>query len=100
MKKNKKLELNKELLAPDGQLTIYRVDELKRNLLNLLNNNDFLELDIDNINECDTAGLQLLCSLKKTFAERKKKLIITGESKSIEGAMVRTGITSEMIERG
>jgi anti-sigma B factor antagonist len=100
MKNKKKQKLNKELLAPEGQLTIYRVDELKRELLSLLNSNDFLELDIGNVNECDTAGLQLLCSLKKTSIETKKKFIITGESKSIEDVMVRTGITSDMIERG
>jgi anti-anti-sigma factor len=97
MEKNKKPGEKRALLRLDSSLTIYRADELKRKLMNLLKDCDLLELDIRDVNECDAAGLQLLCSAKKTVVEAGKKLIIAGSSKTIDDVMDRTGIAPDMI---
>jgi anti-sigma B factor antagonist len=87
----------KALLRLCHSLSIYETNELKNSLTSSLEENDILELDIRDINECDTAGLQLLCSAKKTAARTGKILIITGESTAVEDAMDRAGMTLEMI---
>jgi anti-sigma B factor antagonist len=96
---NKLNEEKKALLKPDCDLSIYEANELKSRLVSLLEDNDILELDISNIITCDTAGLQLLCSAKKTADSMGKKLIITGISREVEAGMLKTGITMEMISQ-
>ena len=87
----------KALMSLCSSLSIYEANELKNRLMTSLDDIDTLELDVSNIRECDTAGLQLLCSAKKTAAGMGKKLIITGKSKAIEDVMSRVGMTLEMI---
>ena len=50
----------------DGELTIYRADEIKSLLLEALAEPGDLELDLSGVSEIDTAGLQLLMLAKKT----------------------------------
>ena len=57
---------------------------------------DSLEIDVREVTECDTSGLQLLCSLKKTTHEAKKRLVVIGGSEAIEKVMARTGVASDM----
>jgi anti-anti-sigma factor len=97
MGNKKKQEEKKALLKLGCSLAIYEANELRNSLMSCLDNNDILELDVRDINECDTAGLQLLCSTKKTAAGMGKRLIITGESKAFEDMMNRAGMTLEMI---
>lgn len=97
MGNKKKQEEKKALLKLGCSLSIYQANELKNTLMSCLDNNDILELDVQDINECDTAGLQLLCSAKKTASGMGKILIITGESKAFEDMMNRSGMTLEMI---
>lgn len=97
MKKGKTTGEKRVLLRLDSSLTIYAVDELKRKLISLLKDYDLLELDVQDVSECDTAGLQLLCSAGKTVAGTGKKLIVAGSSMAIDAVMCRAGITPEMI---
>ena len=87
----------KALLRLCRSLSIYEADELRNSLISSLEDNDILELDIRDINDCDTAGLQVLCSAKLTASEMGKKLIIVGESDAFADTMNRAGMTLEMI---
>jgi anti-anti-sigma regulatory factor len=89
----------KELSGQVFSLTIYEVKELKSRFITALQDNELLEVNIKDIDKCDTAGLQLLYSAGKTAEDMGKRFIISGESKAIEDAMRRTGITHEMINR-
>jgi anti-anti-sigma regulatory factor len=89
-KRNKTLKL-------EGKLTIYEVGILREELLTSLNDAGVLEIDLMEVNECDTAGLQTLCSAKRTADQRDKKIVIAGIPMAVEAAMIKTGITHEMI---
>jgi len=84
-------------LKLEGNLTIYEVGALRENLLSALKDVNHLEIDMVEISECDTSGLQVLCSAKKTADKEGKRILLEGISKAIEDAMIKTGITHEMI---
>jgi anti-anti-sigma factor len=50
----------------DGEMTIYRALELKEILQGALKGGAGLELDLSNVTELDTAGLQLLMAAQKS----------------------------------
>ena len=52
-----------------GALSIYEAAELRQELLARLEDNTDLELDLEGVTECDTAGLQLLWAARKTAGE-------------------------------
>jgi anti-anti-sigma regulatory factor len=53
------------VIALDGELTIYRAAELKPLLLAALTGAGPIELDLAEVTEVDTAGLQLLMLLRR-----------------------------------
>ncbi len=53
-------------LAIDGELSIYRADELKRALIEPLQSGVRLVVDLAKVSELDTCGLQLLMLAKRT----------------------------------
>ena len=53
------------VIALEGELTIYRAAELKPLLLAALPGTGPLELDLAEVTEVDTAGLQLLMMLRR-----------------------------------
>jgi anti-anti-sigma regulatory factor len=91
--------IRKRVLRPDGNLTIYEAGGLRETLLAALEDVDLLEIDVRDIRECDTSGLQILCSAKKTADSRGTQITFTGISGRFENAMIKTGITYEMISR-
>jgi ABC-type transporter Mla MlaB component len=96
--KHKKPEINgREIFKIEGSLCISEMSGLKRKLLNHLKKNDTLELDIKNVMECDTAGIQFLHSVMRSARERGNKLNILGKSKPVEDALSRAGMNLGMI---
>ena len=87
----------KRLLKPEGNLTIYEAGRLKELLMESFQGSDVLEIDLSEVKECDTSGLQVLCSAKKTADKEGKKVTLEGISKSVKDTMIITGITYEMI---
>lgn len=80
-------------LTIEGSLTIYDVKVLKEKAMEVLGESDVIELNLDNVSECDTAGIQLLYSLKKSAGEAEKKLIICNPPQSVEKALKRAGMS-------
>lgn len=82
-----------EALKIGTELCIGNADEVMR-LLSAFRDGgpDFL-LDLGEVERCDTAGLQLICSLRKTLAQRAERLLITRLSRAVEAAAAGIGIT-------
>lgn len=62
----------------EDNMTIYEAGEQKTQLLKALKKvkkNQQMEIDLSNVNEMDTAGIQVLLLLKKT-AENGKKIVL------------------------
>jgi anti-sigma B factor antagonist len=70
-------------LYPEGELTIYRVGELKPCLLDALTQSDAIELDLSAVSELDTSGVQLLMLIKREAVAAGKALTISGHSAAV-----------------
>ncbi|EXI67165.1 MAG: anti-anti-sigma factor [Candidatus Accumulibacter adjunctus] len=71
-------------LVIDEDMTIYRAQEQKEQLLAALAAADQLELDLAGVGEIDTAGLQLLILLKREGLRQDKRLTISGHSPAVQ----------------
>lgn len=68
------------LIKLEGSLSAYDVAEVKTKLLEGLKSNSGIELDLEAITECDTLGIQLICSAAKTAKLQNKDFFISGKS--------------------
>ncbi len=95
----KQIENNRKItLILEGNLSIYEACALRERVISSLRDAGTLELDLTDIRECDTSGLQILCSAKKTADKKGGRIVITGIPRVVEDAMMKTGITHEMID--
>ena len=67
-------------LAISQDLTIYHALEQKTQLLDALNESQALELDLSQVVEIDTAGLQLLLLAKREANKAGKRMTLTAHS--------------------
>jgi anti-anti-sigma factor len=76
------IEVEKDVcrIRVEGDMTIYTALDLKQELVPCLAKAEQLDLDLSQVNEMDTAGLQLLILLKRETAKRGTRLNITGHS--------------------
>lgn len=70
-------------LAVTDDLTIYHALDLKPKLLDALANTQELELNLSQVSEMDTAGLQLLILLKKEALRAGKCVRIVAHSQAV-----------------
>lgn len=74
-------------LAIAEDLTIYHALEQKERLTLALEGADGLELDLSQVGEIDTAGLQLLIFAKREAARLDKTLTIVAHSSAVHQAL-------------
>jgi anti-sigma B factor antagonist len=70
-------------LAIDGEMTIYTALETKAQLLQHLDKRKELEVDLSQVTDIDSAGLQLLILLKRETMARDTVLRLTAHSASV-----------------
>lgn len=71
-----------EKLAIEGELTIYTAAELKERIGSLLEK-DVIEIDLSEVSEIDTAGLQLLLLAQRECVKREKKIVFDNPSEAV-----------------
>lgn len=71
------------VLRIQGELTIYRAEELKQTLLAALVGASTLEVDLSGVTEIDTAGVQLLMLAKKAAQARQRELRLVAHSPAV-----------------
>lgn len=69
--------------AIEGELTIYRASELKQDLLDKISGNQEIDVDLSQVTEIDSAGLQLMVLAKREAAARSRVLRFDGHSKAV-----------------
>lgn len=79
-------------LRIQGALSIYEVVDLRDALLSCLENDSALEVDLEDVSECDTAGLQLLVAAHRTADRKKRDFHIYGASKVILQTLAGLGM--------
>jgi anti-sigma B factor antagonist len=72
-----------QLLKLVEDLTIYHALSQKQTLLDALAATDKLDLDLSQVSEMDTAGLQLLILLKKEAQRAGKRVSIVAHSQAV-----------------
>ena len=70
-------------LQIEGELSIYRADELKRALIEPLKENVRLVVNLAEVTELDTCGLQLLMLAKRTAAKLGGELQLVAHSPAV-----------------
>ena len=70
-------------LRIEGELGIYRAEELKRTLIDPLREGVRLVVDLSAVTEIDTCGLQLLMLAKRTAQTLKAELQLVAHSPAV-----------------
>lgn len=74
---------NSNCIALQGELTIYHAETLKAQLLAHLEKGGELEVDLHEVIEIDSAGIQILMAAKKESQKRGLQLRIVGHSRPV-----------------
>jgi anti-anti-sigma factor len=80
------------VISLSGALEIYDVESLRDVLLRELTGRGELVLDLAGVSSCDTAGVQLLCSARKTLEQRGKRFHIERASAAFLTCCQRLGL--------
>ncbi len=83
----------------DGDMTIYNAAEYRETLLEQCHSREGLELDLEEVTEIDTAGLQLLVALKQHLSDTEAGLQVTKSSASVQKALVLANLVGDFIGR-
>ena len=70
-------------LSIEGELTIFRAQELRESIMSAITANDEIEIDLSGVTEVDGSGSQLMVSAKLEAILRGKTLRYTGHSKPV-----------------
>ena len=70
-------------IAVEGELSIFKVADLRQRLLDALDEVSEIEVDLSRVSEIDSAGIQLLVAAKREAATRSKLLHFTGYRPSV-----------------
>lgn len=71
-----------ELMIP-GDMTIYEAEELQAKFSEVVDMNKSVSVNMANVAEMDSAGLQLMVSLKKTLDDKGKTLVFQNHSRAV-----------------
>jgi anti-anti-sigma factor len=80
-----------------GAMSVYGASDVHEELVACFDAHERLILDLKEVNECDTAAVQLLCSAQKAADATHKTFVIAGASASVLEALARAGMKSEEI---
>ena len=70
-------------LAVEGEVTIYRAPELKAEWMTALQRTALLELNLGGVTELDTAGVQVLMTLKQVAQTTSRELRLVAHSPAV-----------------
>ncbi|MGZ4959223.1 MAG: STAS domain-containing protein [Methylomonas sp.] len=83
-----------QTLAIKEEMTIFTAGEQKTLLLAFLDSGDDLEIDLANVVDIDSAGLQLLILIKREAAQRGKTLRFIMHSKEVLALLELANLTT------
>lgn len=83
----------------DGELSIRNAEELHKILAGTLDRGLAVVLDFAEVQSCDTAALQLICSLHKTAVQRGIQFRIAAASPAIEVTAAALGFAIPELNR-
>ncbi len=88
---------DRALLKITGPLTVYEAAEASEAMLACFEEENGLILDLTDVQDCDTAGVQLLCAARKTAQNAGKPFAVTGASGPVKTAVTGVGLALDDI---
>lgn len=85
-------DLQTGLVKAKGPFTIYEAAEIRDAMLAAFDGPEGLILDLGDVTECDTAGVQLLCSARVTARKTGKIFNVLAVSDAVTQAMEGVGL--------
>lgn len=79
----------------DTSLSIFNAAKLHKKITEAYKKYKSIEIDLKDISECDTAGIQLLYSLKKSCLDAGKEISLTNPSDAVTDALDRMSMSWE-----
>ncbi len=83
---------NRTSIKVEGPLTVYESKDLLSRLSEGAGKTNGVSLDVSQVASCDTAGVQVIWSAKRTFADQGKLFEIVGMVQPVLEAMGRCGL--------
>jgi len=87
-------------LAIDEDMTIYVIEELKQGLAAEIDIHDTLELNLAEVEEVDSAGIQLLLALSRELQLKNKQLRLTALSGAVAKLLESYGLSDRFNTAG
>ncbi|MCP4352692.1 MAG: STAS domain-containing protein [Desulfobacterales bacterium] len=85
------------ILKIDGKITVSEAGFLRDILIECFDGYNGLTLDLQEVDECDAAGIQLICSVHKTAIAKEKPFSVANASKALTETVVRAGLNPEKL---
>jgi anti-anti-sigma factor len=82
----------KHILGISGALHLSEAAELRQALADWLEREPVLQLDLSEVNACDAASMQLLCSLRHSACLANKQLCVVAVSRAVAEADEALGL--------
>lgn len=76
-------EMKPDCFVLRGELTIYHAESLRAQLLSRLESGAELEVDLHDVTEVDSAGIQVLMAAKKEAQKRGQDMRLVGHSRPV-----------------
>jgi len=89
-------DAEKSMLSIDGELTIYTASEYKKYLVEHFTSEHTLEVDLKDIEEIDTCGLQLLAAMCKQLSDNGNEINIVATSDIAKEALETSRLMTNM----
>ncbi|MCP9473002.1 MAG: STAS domain-containing protein [Nitrospira sp.] len=87
------MEENPRQLTPTGDLTIFEVEDFKKALVKLFQNDGLVSLDLSQVGRVDTAAIQLLWAARK-----EGRMFVAGMSENLQSTLNRLGFSEPLGE--
>ena len=84
--------------SPVGEMNIYTASDQKNQLVSLLDANKNISIDLSNVSEIDTAGIQLLLFAKQESEKRRIQIEIIDFSDEVLEAFELTDLSKILAE--
>lgn len=87
------MEENPRQLSPTGDLTIFEVEDFKKALTKLFQNDGLVSLDLSHVGRVDTAAIQLLWAARK-----EGRMFVMGMSEEMRTTLNQLGFSEPLGE--
>lgn len=83
-------------LAIQGELSIFTAADLRQQLLDAIHAGQEVEVDLSQVSEIDSAGMQLMVAAKQEAAGRNQLLHFTNHSQAVFEALELCNLSSHL----